>query len=99
MNGIILMDTTVYTSIIDSIRTSAESCVLPDIEPLPGKLTKGTDIISLLHEDIERLYELMEDHNDHTAAVLPKALLTERDSFIAIDEAGANSIKFRGEMR
>ena len=97
MNGKILMDTTVYTSITDSIGTSAESCVLPDVEPLPGELTEGTDITSLLHEDIE--YELMKDHNVHTAEALPTALLTARDSFIAIDEAGANSIKFRGEMR
>ena len=99
MNGKILMDTTVYTSITDSIGTSAESCVLPDVELLPGELTEGTDITSLLHEDIERLYELMKDHNVHTAEVLPTALLTARDSFIAIDEAGARSIKFRGEMR
>ena len=99
MNGKILMNTTVYTSITDSIETSAESCVLPDVEPLPRELTEGTDITSLLHEDIERLYELMEDHNVHTAAVLPTALLTARDSFIAIDKAGASSIRLRGEMR
>ena len=87
------VDTVKLGLINDDIQTSAEDSVMPEVQPLPERLLKGTDITDRLNEDVEALYNLMDLYHTHTAEVLPTVLNKIKDSYKVVDDAASKSFR------
>ena len=89
----VFMDTKVFTDIVEEIREAASNCVLSE-EPL--KMADCLDGFSAgreLHALLKEVYKSNDLYRNEASESLPRALLTLRDSMIAVDEEVSKSLK------
>lgn len=88
----VFMDTKVFTDIVEGIREAASNCVLSE-EPL--KMADCLDGFSAgreIHAVLKEVYKSAELYRHEASESLPRALLTLRDSMIAVDEEVSKSL-------
>lgn len=83
----VLMDTVVFTDIVEEIRGAASECKFPDHSLEKARLLNTFSAGRQIHEILKEIHLTDESYQMETFEALPKGLLTERDSMIAIDDA------------
>ena len=88
----VLMDTGIFTDIVDDIRTSSSECVLSE-EPLSSaKVWEHTDVGIKMTGILEKVYKASEAYRIESSKSLPDAFFKLRDSMIQVDETAAESL-------
>ena len=94
----VLMDTTVFTDIVNEIKNTASDCVLSD-EPLNSTdVWKYTDVGNKMNRILEKVYKASEVYGAESSKSLPEAFLKMRDSMINVDENASESLKVSDHM-
>ena len=91
-NNDVLMDTKIFTDIVDDIRISASVCVLPD-DPLSSvNVWEHIDVGIKMKGILEKAYRASEVYRTESSKSVPEAFLKLRDSMIQVDKAAAASL-------
>ncbi|MBO4457947.1 MAG: hypothetical protein J5802_09525 [Butyrivibrio sp.] len=88
----VFMDTNVFTEIVDEIRGAASDCVLPDRALNSMSAWEGTDAGQEIIKLIKSINKTADLYRKEASGALPRALLTLRDSMIAVDKEVSESL-------
>lgn len=91
--GKILMETTIFTDLVDGIASSGKSCRLDREHILVTDKTLGTDTMKKLSALLDEEYEASIAYQKHVSMSLPHALGTLRDSMILQDKYGSEALE------
>lgn len=88
----VLMDTNVFTGIVENIRGAASYCVMSE-DPLQ-KLDawEGISAGRKMNEILKQFYKATELYRAEASESLPRALLTLRDGMIAVDKEASENL-------
>ena len=89
----VLMDTVVFTDIVNEIKNTASDCVLSE-EPLNStEAWKYTEVGNKMTRILEKAYKASEVYVAEASKSLPNAFLKMRDSIKNVDETASASLK------
>lgn len=91
----ILMNTTVFSNIVDDIAYSAAECLIDKDSVLAVDKIAGTDTMRKLSVLLDEELDNSIEYKEHASFSLPYALGTLRDSMILQDKYASNSLKTR----
>ena len=88
----VLMDTNVFTEIVENIRGAAAYCTLSE-DPLQRlDAWEGISAGRKMNEILKQFYKTTELYRSEASESLPRALLTLRDGMIAVDKEASENL-------
>ena len=94
----VFMDTNVFTEIVDEIKGTAASCILPDRAINNALAWKSTNVGREILEILGEIHKTADIYKAEASENLPRGLFTLRDSMIAVDNAASESLTVRNNQ-
>lgn len=93
----VLMDTDVFTEIVDSIGNSASECILSDSVLNDIEVWENTAVGKKMEKLLRDVLDSSKVYKEEASVALPVAFLKLRDSMINIDNEASKSIDVKGK--
>ena len=94
----VLMDTNVFTDITAGIKNNASNCIFSDELLRKTNVWEDTATGRKMNELLKSFYNMSDTYRQEAAESLPRALLTLRDSMVAVDKKLSKSIDVEKEI-
>ena len=89
----VLIETNIFTDIINEIQDTASDCVLSEGPLGSTKEWEHTDVGNKMNAILKRVYESSDIYRSETSTSLPVSFLKMRDGMVNVDNAVGKSLK------